>query len=177
MGDNMIPVRISINNISINNISPEEFNTVLSCINESDDNYRVLGRNDPMTYDEIEQRYIESLMNSLEFFCGIYMKNNLIGIIKGRIESKCEKELWILSYLFFNQYRNQGNGSEILSYFENYFFDNYNINKFCVLIIENNDLGKKFWNKNGYKVARITKANKFNTISEMMILEKIIGKK
>lgn len=177
MGDFVIPVKISFNDINIKNIELTELNIVLTCINESENNYGALGRNNPMTYNEIEQRYIESLMNSLEYFCGIYLDNTLIGIIKGRIENKNEKELWILSYLFFKKYRSSGNGTKILKCFEEHFYYNYSIKKFCILIMENNEQGQKFWTKNEYKIARITKAANLNKISEMMILEKIIGKK
>lgn len=170
----MIPVNITINDIVVKSIEADELKTVLILVNESEDNQLALGRENPMNYYEIEQRYLETLMNSLEFFCGIYLNNKLIGIIKGRIENKTEKELWILSYLFIKEYRNKGMGSEILKLFEEHFQFKYYINKFCILIMENNEQGQKFWERNAYSITRITKAINFNNVSEMVILEKKI---
>jgi hypothetical protein len=173
----MIPVSILIDDIIVKNIEANELEAVLVCINESEDNYMALGREDQMDFVEIQQRYLESLMNSLEFFCGVYLKNKLIGIIKGRIENKIEKELWILSYLFLKEYREKGIGKKVLLGFEEHFLFNYSINKFCILIMENNNEGQKFWTNNGYIISRITKATNLNCVSEMVILEKKIGKK
>lgn len=172
----MIPVNISIDDITIKNIEINELMNILNCINESQSNCIALGRDDLMNYHEIEERYLESLMNSLEFFCGIYLNNKLIGLIKGRIENKIEKELWILSYLFLKEYREKGNGTKVLKNFEKHFHFNYCINKFCILIMENNEQGQKFWTKNGYTVTRITKAIGIKNKSEMVILEKKLVK-
>lgn len=168
----MIPINICNNDIIIKNIEANELKQVLECVNESADNYKALGRDKPMTCDEIEQRYLESLMNSLEFFCGIYLNNKIIGIIKGRIENKNDRELWLLSYLFLEKYRKMGNGTKVLKIFEEYFLDNYSINKFCILIMENNENAQSFWAKNGYLLTRVTKLAEKNNFSEMVILEK-----
>jgi GNAT superfamily N-acetyltransferase len=173
----MIPVSILIDDIEIRNIEADELSAVLGCVNESEDNFMALGRDYQMDYAEIEQRYLESLMNSLEFFCGIYLKNKQIGIIKGRIENKNETELWILSYLFLKGYRGKGIGKKVLQSFEEHFQFNYSINKFCILIMENNSQGLRFWTNNNYIVSRITKATNLNSISKMVILEKKIGRK
>jgi hypothetical protein len=173
----VIPVYISMGDIIVKNIEANELEAVLTCVNESEDNYMALGRDIQMDYTEIEERYLESLMNSLEIFCGVYLNNKQIGIIKGRIENKSEKELWILSYLFLKEHREKGIGKKVLHAFEEHFLFNYSINKFCILIMENNSEGQKFWANSGYQISRITKAIGFNSLSEMVILEKRIGKK
>lgn len=174
LGDIVIPINICSDNITIKNVEINELNRVLECINESADNYKALGRDQPMNYFEIEQRYLETLMNSLEFFCGIYLNDKIIGIIKGRVENKNEREseLWILSYLFLKEYRKIGNGTKILKVFEEYFLNNYSINKFCILIMNSNEMGQNFWIKNDYAVARVTKLTGNSNFSEMIILEK-----
>jgi ribosomal protein S18 acetylase RimI-like enzyme len=174
MGEIMIPINIMRNNIRIKNIEADELGLVLLCINETPDNYMALGRDVMMSIDEIEQRYLESLINSLEFFCGIYKDSGLIGIIKGRIENRNEKELWILSYIFLKEYRTKGYGTKVLGFVEEYFKQDYSMNKFCVLIMENNETGLKFWSKNRYYITRITKANNIKNNSDMVILQKKI---
>ena len=171
MGDNLIPVKISVNDIEIRNIEKSELNEVLLCVNESEDSFSVLGRTKPFTYNDIEQRYLETLISSLEFFCGVYLNGSIIGIIKGRIESKNCNELWILSFLLSGKYRGKGMGSNVLEAFENYFLHNYSIEKFCVLTYENNKRSHEFWKKNNYKLARITKTSNEVELS-MVIFEK-----
>jgi ribosomal protein S18 acetylase RimI-like enzyme len=169
----MIPINIVKNNITIKNIEANELLFVLSCINETEDNFIALGREAMMSSKEIEQRYLESLINSLEYFCGIYENTKLIGIIKGRIENRSEKELWILSYIFNKEFRGKEYGTKILVYIEEYFEKEYSMNKFCVLIMEDNMRGLNFWSKNGYNITRITKATNMKNNSEMVILQKI----
>jgi RimJ/RimL family protein N-acetyltransferase len=168
----MIPVNIKKGNLLIRNIETRDLRVVLDCINEAEENFKTLGRNISLDYYELEQRYLESLMNSLEYFCGIYIEEKLIGIIKGRIENRAEEELWILSYLLLNEYRNKGIGTKALKAIEEFFHLNYAIDKYCILILDTNKKGLKFWMNNHYIISRKTNSLGLDKGREMIILDK-----
>lgn len=170
-GDILIPVNISFEDYEINNIKFNELNDVLSCINQNYDNIKALGRSAPLDIEDIKQRYIETLINSMEFFCGIYYKKVLIGILKGRIEVKNLNELWLLSLILNKEYRQNGLGSKILKHVEEYFESSYSIEKLCAVIIEGNNDGQRFWKKNDYILNRITRGNNINEPG-IVIMEK-----
>jgi RimJ/RimL family protein N-acetyltransferase len=169
----MIPVNVKKENFIIRNIEASDLKAVLNCINEAEENFKTLGRDISLDYYELEQRYLESLMNSLEYFCGIYFEEKLIGIVKGRIENRAEEELWILSYLLLQEYRNKGIGTKILKGIEEYFHLNYSIDKYCILILDSNKKGLKFWMNNNYLISRKTNSLGLENGSEMIILDKM----
>ena len=169
----MIPVNIKKDNLLIRNIEAHDLKLVLDCINEAEENFKTLGRDILLDYYELEQRYLESLMNSLEYFCGIFIEEKLIGIIKGRIENRVEEELWILSYLLLHEYRNKGIGTKVLKAIEEYFHLNYSIDKYCILILDSNKKGLKFWMDNHYLISRKTNSLGLDNGSKMIILDKL----
>lgn len=167
----MIPVNISFENYEIKNIKFDELYDVLYCINQSNDNMKALGRSSPLSIEDIKQRYIETLTNSMEFFCGIFCDHILIGIIKGRIEVKSLNELWLLSLILIEEHRKKGLGSKILKYVEEYFESSYSVEKLCAVIMEDNEYGQRFWKKNDYILNRITRGNNSN-VPGIVIMEK-----
>ncbi|SKA94453.1 Acetyltransferase (GNAT) domain-containing protein [Caloramator quimbayensis] len=153
----MIPIKIIKNDYVIRNIKLEELNEALNCINRSEESYKTLGRDNYLTFDDIMQRYLETLTNSLEFFCGVYIEEKLIGIIKGRIENNIQKELWLMSIIVLEKYRMKGFGTSIIKDIEEFFIKNYSVKVFCALVVDDNISGKYFWNKNDYKMVRTIK--------------------
>jgi ribosomal protein S18 acetylase RimI-like enzyme len=166
----LLPIKIDFEDMIIKNIESKDFGEVCKCVNQSKESLRALGREDIFSINEIEQRYLETLVNSLEFFCGIYIDGKVIGIIKGRIETKNMNELCVLSFILMEEYRGMGQGTRLLANFENYFSCNFSIDRFCALIMENNKGAEKFWARNGYKIARVTRGVGLNA---MVVLEKI----
>lgn len=167
----LIPVNIVKGNYIIRNIESSELDKVLLCINENEENYLSLGMKKQLTIDDLRQRYLETLTNSLEYFCGIFYEDMIIGIIKGRIENKDLKELWIMSYLIIRKFRGKGIGADIIKYFEDYFSYYYSVDKYCVLVIEDDISDHNFWTNNKYKLTRITTGTEIDDIS-MKIFEK-----
>lgn len=167
----LIPVNIVKDKYIIRNIESSELDKVLNCINENEENYLSLGMKKQLTIDDLRQRYLETLTNSLEYFCGIFYEDKIIGIIKGRIENKDLKELWIMSYLIIRKFRGRGIGADIIKYFEDYFSYYYSVDKCCVLVIEDDINDHNFWTNNQYKLTRITTGVGIDDIS-MKIFEK-----
>ena len=171
----MIPIHISNQDVNIKKIEKSELSLVLEGINENKENYHNLGREDLFDLIEIEQRFLESLMNPLEIFCGLYINDILIGIIKGRIENKIENELYILSFILFQKYRNKGYGSKIIMQFEDFFINELSISKIYVLLVEDNKKGYNFWVKNNYNYSRRMESTWINNKTHIIIMEKFIS--
>jgi GNAT superfamily N-acetyltransferase len=150
-----MPVNITNGDIAIRNVEKEDLNEVLRCVNQSNESFVVMGRASLFSIEEIYQRYLETLINSMEFFCCIEYKGIAIGILKGRLESKNPNELCIMSLILLEEYRGLGLGSKILKSVEEYFSNNFCVCKFYALIMENNKRARQFWINNKYKIARV----------------------
>jgi ribosomal protein S18 acetylase RimI-like enzyme len=153
----MIPVKIMNGSIAIINIEHSGLDSVLKCVNESAESCLAMGRNSRFTYKDVEERYMETLLSSLEFFCGIYIDGEFAGIIKGRLENKNRVELWILSFILMEKYRNKGIGTKVVESLENYFSTGCNTSDYYVIATQANRRGRDFWVSRGYNIARIAK--------------------
>ncbi len=167
-----MPVNIINGDIAIRNIEKEDLTGVLRCVNQSDESVVAMGRASLFTIEEIHQRYIETLINSMEFFCCIEYKGIAIGILKGRLESKNPNELCLTSLVLLEEYRGLGFGSKISKSVEEYFSNNFCVDKFYAIIMENNKRARQFWIKNNYKIARITMGLEKIGSPGMIILDK-----
>jgi GNAT superfamily N-acetyltransferase len=167
-----MPVNIINGDIIIRNIEKEDLIDALRCVNQSDESVVAMGRASLFTIEEIHQRYIETLINSMEFFCCIEYKGIAIGILKGRLESKNPNELCLTSLILLEEYRGLGLGSKILKSVEEYFSNNFCVDKFYSLIMENNKRARQFWVNNKYKIARITMGLEEIGSPGMIILDK-----
>jgi ribosomal protein S18 acetylase RimI-like enzyme len=168
----MLPVNIEIEDYIIKNIDTRDIPKVLLCVNQDEESFMSLGRGDEFTIEDIKQRYMETLVSTLDFFCGIYYRKDLIGILKGRIENKNTIELWILSYILLKEYRSNEIGTDILNEFEKYFFYNYSIDNIFVLTTENNSKGHSFWVKNQYEKKRVINNMMDNGNTNMIVFGK-----
>lgn len=131
--------------------------------------------NDETDLQELEERFLESYISECEFFLKINKKNELIGIIKGRIEFKNPNEVWIWSFYIDDEHRITNLNNEIIEKLLNYFSEGYGIDVFCSRIIKNDEESLRFWNKIGFKTVRMVKD--FYSINgkhmDMLIMKKI----
>ena len=163
----MIPVKIEHGNIDIKNIEHGNLYSIIQCVNESMESCLAMGRDSEFTYEDVEERYMETLLSSLEFFCGVYVDGEFAGIIKGRLENKNRVELWILSIILMEKYRGIGVGTSVVECLEKYFLSNFNARDFYVIVMQANKRGRDFWSSRGYGIARIAKniyENEWGTI-------------
>lgn len=152
-----MPVNIINGDIAIRNIEKPDLNEVLRCVNQSDESVVAMGRASIFSLEEIHQRYLETLINSMEFFCCIEYREIAIGILKGRLESKNPNELCLTSLILLEEYRGLGLGTKVLESVEEYFSSKFSVNKFYALIMEDNNRAQQFWLNNNYKIARVTR--------------------
>lgn len=153
----MIPVKIVNEDITITNIEHGRLYSVIECVNESFESRLAMGRESELSYRDVEERYMETLLSPLEFFCGIYVEEKFTGIIKGRLENKNRVELWMLSFILMEKYRNKGIGTRVIEYLEDYFFKSFNVSDYYVIVTQANKSGRDFWVSRGYSMARVAK--------------------
>ena len=170
-----MPVNIINGDIAIRNIEKEDLSNVLRCVNQSDESVVAMGRASIFSIEEIHQRYLETLINSMEFFCCIEYKEIGIGILKGRLESKNQNELCLTSLILLEEYRGLGLGTKILESVEEYFSSKFFVKKFYALIMENNNRAQQFWINNNYKIVRVTMGVEEIGSPGMIILNKYIS--
>lgn len=152
----MLHISIFHENFIIRNVSIDSLKDIVECINSDESNLKAIGISKKIDLDFIKERYMESLVNPLEFFCAIYQDSNILGIIKGRIENKSIQEAWFMTFILKYELRNQGLGTKILDSFEEHLKNVYNIKKFCVVVSEESKRSKNFWLKNGYTIERVS---------------------
>ncbi|MEF9934603.1 MAG: GNAT family N-acetyltransferase [Clostridium sp.] len=165
-------MNIKLGDIVVKDIIYEDLPKIHSLLNESDDTKSLLGKKESLQFDEVKERFLESLSSVSDFFLGIYKENNIIGIIKGRFENKSNTELWILTYLLGESYREKGIGTDTLKEVEKWFDENYSVHRFCVFAYEDRNRAINFWNKNGYQFLRKTKIKHPINSGAVVILEK-----
>lgn len=171
-GDSMIPVQIVNGDLKIKNINVADLKSVLECVNQSEDSLKALGRKEEFQIEDIKERYFETLVNSLEYFLGIYKNEKLVGIIKGRLENINEPELWVLSFIIIKEYREAGMGTQVIKYIENYFMTKYSVKQINAIVMYENKRAQKFWKNNGYKLTRAADFSNEGSDGKMLIFEK-----
>ncbi|MCM8710359.1 GNAT family N-acetyltransferase [Clostridium sp. SYSU_GA19001] len=151
----MFDIHIDIDDINISSIEREDIVTIQKWINYQQCNFK--DTNKPMELKEFYERFLEYYVSEGEFFLKINKHNNLIGILKGRIEFKNPNEVWLWYFLLDNLYRGNGIGSQIIKSLQNYFSNGFGIYNFYTGVCEKDTRALKFWNKNNFKLIRVSK--------------------
>lgn len=149
----MLPINIVKDEIKIKVVADLELDELCKIINESQENIYILGLQDNVDYSYLKERYVESLANTMEYFCSIYYKGKIVGFLKGRLENREVLESWLMLLLIKTDMRKKSLGTIVLSEIENYFRNNFNVKRFNVIVKEQKG-SNDFWIKNGYRYMR-----------------------
>lgn len=168
----MLGVEIIFNDVNVTNIEKKDLPQIESWM-ETEKEF-VYGEN---SSEELYERYLESYISECEFFLKINKKDELIGILKGRLELKNPNEAWIWFFYLNNEYRNAGLGVEIIQQLISYFSDEYGIDIYFTRIIKSDGDNVNFWKNIGFKVVRMVKD--FYCIDgkymDMLLMKKVIN--
>lgn len=121
--------------------------------------------------NEFIKRFIEYYVCEDEIFLKILKDDNIIGVIKGRLEKKKHKELFIWFFIIDSEFRNKGIGKRVLSILEDYFSEFVGVNVLSAGVCSSNLKAIKFWEENNFKQVRVTK-NFFENINKDLIVYK-----
>lgn len=164
----MLDVKIEFDDIKIVNIEKKHIASIFNCMESKNYDKNVVHH--PLrNIKELEDTFIEYYFNECEFFLEIIHENSLIGLIKGRAEFKNPNEIWILYFLKHKYKFKKETWHKILFKLEEYFFKQYGIDSFYVIIDNNSNLIDIFKN-NGFSFLRIYEKDKNN--NKQFILKK-----
>ncbi|HYE81287.1 MAG TPA: GNAT family N-acetyltransferase [Clostridia bacterium] len=140
-----------MDNLILKDITKEDLRNVLDLYNQNDLNVYATGIDRRMSLKDINEKYLEVLVNSHEFFTGIFLDKDpvlqLAGVIKGRIDYENSEEAWISSILIDNSYQRLGIGTKTVRALIDMLNKSYDVKRFFIGIIAGNDIGKSFWQK------------------------------
>lgn len=155
----MLSLSIEDEDIHIKDIDKSQISKMIKWFDGSNiGKYKyAMGIDEPVTVDDLYEKYLEVLINAHEFFLGINMNDELIGFIKGRADYKNDGEVWIMSLLVDASYQNRGIGTRVLNAVMKEFKEKFGIREFYSCVINDNVGGKKFWQKNKFCECRATK--------------------
>lgn len=155
----MLALNMEFEIFTFRDIKKDELGLVLDIYNETDESMLATGISTKLSLDEMEEKYLEVLISSHEFFIGIFSKSDgdLIGVLKGRIDYDNSDEAWIASFIIKKDRRNEGIGNRTINAFMSYMNKTYDVKRFNAGVISRNKKGINFWTKAGFKHVRTIK--------------------
>ncbi len=169
----MLTLNLNLGEFIFKNIKKEELDDVLRLYNEDYESMYATGIDRDLSIEDIKEKYLEVLVNSYEFFAGIYFKNSsdMIGVIKGRIDYDDNEKFWISSFLIGKKYRKEGMGKRCVNEIIKFMGETYDIKTVLVGIISGNPTGVAFWESVGFRYYRTIKEFiNFNSIFQDLII-------
>lgn len=169
---------MKVDNLIFKDITKEDLNDVLDLYNQNELNIYATGIDRRMSLEDINEKYLEVLVSSHEFFTGIFINEDsglkLAGVIKGRIDYEKSDEAWISSVLIDNRYQRLGIGTKAVDALMHTMNSSYDVKTFYIGLIDGNDIGKNFWQRLGFKYLRtIEQYIKLkNMAADFIIMEK-----
>ena len=147
----MLTLNNKLDNLIFKDITKEDLKAVMDLYNQNESNIYASGIDRRMSLEDINEKYLEVLVNSHEFFTGIFLDKgtdlNLVGVVKGRIDYENSEEAWISSILIANSHQRKGIGTKAATALIDMLNKSYDVRRFFIGIIGGNEIGRLFWQK------------------------------
>lgn len=153
----MLSLSVTDKELLIKDISKDQLREINEWLKDTECYKYAMGTDQPITIDDLYEKYLEVLVNAHEFFLGISTFENFIGFIRGRVDYHGEGEIWIMSMLIDVSYQNKGIGTRVLDLVMNEFKEKLGITKFYTCLVDDNITGRSFWESNCFSPHRFTK--------------------
>ena len=154
----MLTLNIKSENLIFKDITKDDLKAVLELYNQNEQNIYATGIDRRMSLEDINEKYLEVLVNSHEFFTGVFLEEaeslQMVGVVKGRIDYENSEEAWISSILIDNRYQRLGIGTKVVCLLIDLLNKSYDVKSFYAGIISGNDIGRYFWQKLGFSYLR-----------------------
>lgn len=183
----MLTINLQTDDLFFKDVTKENLQQVLELFNQNENNIYATGIDRPMSIMDLNEKYLEVLVNSHEFFTGIFLNNAetaaeqepLVGILKGRIDYENSEEAWISSLLIDGKYRHRGIGRDSTNAFVQFLNKSYDVKRIFIGILSGNEVGKRFWQTMGFSYIRtIEQYMKLNNhVEDFIIMKKELAKK
>ncbi len=172
----MLDLTLKSDDIIISSIGKEDALKVQRLIEGQEDYLDEDSYINSIRFDEFMKRFIEYYITENEIFFKILMDDEIIGVVKGRLEGKEDKELFLWFFMLDSKYRGLGMGKAILNILIDYFNHTLGVKIFSSGVCSCNDKAIRFWENNGFKPVRVTK-NFFEEMEnnkDLIIFKKIV---
>lgn len=152
----MLSVNIDYEQLIIKDIKRRDLPYIIRWYNGKDEYKYATGLNAPIFLPQLTEKYLALTYAGSEFYVGIYLKctGEMIGLIKGCVRKDSQTVLWIYSIIIDKQYRRQRYATMSLDAIITYLKQHASICKVYISVVENNMSGIKFWDANGFIVAK-----------------------
>jgi ribosomal protein S18 acetylase RimI-like enzyme len=169
-GETMLDIEMKFNNIIVSNVEKKDLPQIHEWM-ELEGKFVYEESN----LNELNERFLESYISEGEFFLKINNNNELIGIIKGRLEFKNPNEAWIWFFYINDKYRVTSLSNNIINALISQFYQKYGIDIFFTRVIKNDSENIRFWRNMGFNIIRIVKDfyNINDEYIDMLIMKKI----
>ena len=176
----MLTINAICNDLVFKDITKDSLLKVLSLYNQNELNIYATGIDRLLSLEDMNEKYLEVLVNSHEYFIGIFLadrnqkdKEQMIGVIKGRIDYENSEEAWISSIIIANEFQNQGYGKRSVNALIGVLNHIYDVRRVFIGIISANNIAKSFWQGLGFNYLRtIQQYIKLNNHQEDFIIMK-----
>lgn len=143
----MLNVNFVYDNISVNSIEKKDMEKVGMWLSKKNDI-----NNKIFNLKEFNDRFLEYYISESEFFLKVEISNEIIGIIKGRIEYKNENQIW---FWYFN-IEEKSLSSLVLKQTIEFFKNQFSIDDFYAIVDEKSGL-MEFYKDNKFILSRVSK--------------------
>lgn len=154
----MLTINRKIDNLTFKDIAKEDLRDVMELYNQNESNIYATGIDRRMSLEDMNEKYLEVLVNSHEFFIGIFLEagsaKKLIGVVKGRIDYENSDEAWISSILIDNRHQRAGIGSKAANALIDMLNKSYDVKRVYIGVIAGNEIGMLFWKKLSFSYYR-----------------------
>lgn len=151
----MVSLNIQNDVVYFRDVKFNDLPKVLGWYNKVDDFKFATGIDFPIELETLEQKYSKVVISKNDFFVGIYNADEeMIGILKGSIKHEKENVMWVSSIVIDPSFQNRGYGSQSVELLFSHLKGSNNINEVFLAVIEDNILGKAFWQKHNFTELR-----------------------
>lgn len=151
----MYSLEIQNDDVYLKNIRFHDLERILEWYNRVDDFQYATGVDSCMTLDMLTQRYMSAASSSNDFFVGIYNREStMVGILKGRIQSKGRPALWISCIAIDSLHQNKGYGRAAVNLMLDHFKAVRGIQTAYLAVVEDNLHGRAFWAGQKFKILK-----------------------
>jgi len=150
----MFNINFKTTEFEIKNIEKEDINEIYNWF-KIETTYLDVNKYEELGENDFKDRFMEYYLSECEFFIKVTIKDELIGIIKGRIEFVNPNNVWFGYILISEKYRNKGVGVKLLNSIINYFDTGFGIINFSAKLKETDMKSLDFWKKSGFIVSTL----------------------
>ncbi|HPD01059.1 MAG TPA: GNAT family N-acetyltransferase [Acetivibrio sp.] len=156
----MYSLNIKSNILYLRDIGMDDLGHILKLFNDIDSFKFATGIYEPVTLNEIKRFFLRNLFSQKVFCSGIFSigSGKIIGMLKGQLAYNYEDTAWINTMIIEPEVQRKGYGTEAVNLLIGYLKENSKVKKLYLSVLEENYMGKHFWEKQNFsEIMRIDK--------------------